>query len=381
VITGERIRQARELLSMTQSALAEAMDVSQPAIAQMEAGLIQPSDAALQSLSFATGFPVSFFRLPPPPDFPLGTLMYRARANVSAKEKSQTARLGQLTLELLQRLGQSVRLPSLRVPQISDERPAEAAEIARGAMGLAPDTPIPNLVRTLERSGALVLALPSSLDLPKQDAFSAWTADPQPRPLMVLAHREHAGRLRFNVAHELGHLVMHQSPRGSVATIEDEADKFASSFLMPADALCSEIERPVTLTGLMQLRDRWGVSVQALIHRARDLDLLSERQATDLYHQATVRGWRNEDPSGRAPEQPRALRKMVEMVYGDAEPARRLADDMAWPLPLTTTLLAAYAGEPTTPAPDSTAPGKVVRFRQRPDDAPRRADVPKKKGS
>jgi hypothetical protein len=72
---------------------------------------------------------------------------------------------------------------------------------------------------------------------------------------------------------------------------------------------------------------------------------------------------------------------MVEMVYGDAEPARRLADDMAWPLPLTTTLLAAYAGEPTTPAPDSTAPGKVVRFRQRPDDAPRRADVPKKKGS
>ncbi len=380
MITGERIRQARELLPMTQSALAVAINVSQPAVAQMEAGIIQPSEAALQSLSFATGFPVSFFRLPPPPDFPLGTLMYRARASVTAKEKSQTARLGQLTLELLQRLGQRVRLPTLRLPQISDERPVEAAEIARGGMGLASDTPIPNLVRTLERSGALVLALPSSLDLPKQDAFSAWTADLQSRPLMVLAHREHAGRLRFNVAHELGHLVMHQSPRGSVATIEAEADEFAANFLLPADALRREIERPVTLTGLMQLRERWGVSIQALIHRARDLDLLNERQAGDLYHQATARGWRNQDPGGRAPEQPRALRKMVEMVYGDTDPARRLADDMSWPLPLTTTLLAAYAGEPTSPPSDSMANGNVVRFRQRADDAHSPDDTPKKKG-
>jgi len=71
---------------------------------------------------------------------------------------------------------------------------------------------------------------------------------------------------------------------------------------------------------------------------------------------------------------------MVEMVYGDTDPARHLADDVSWPLPLTTTLLAAYAGEPASPPSDSTADGKVVRFRQRPDDAPSRDDTPKKKG-
>jgi Zn-dependent peptidase ImmA (M78 family) len=205
--------------------------------------------------------------------------------------------------------------------------------------------PISSLIRELEKSGAIVLGLPDTLDLPKQDAFSAWTTIPSLRPMMVLAYRAHPGRLRFNVAHELGHLVMHQAPRGSLKEIEREADAFAAEFLMPAVVMHDEIEMPVTLTGLMQLRERWGVAIQALIHRAADLEMVSKREETDLYQQAQGRGWGRQDPAQGRQERPRALRQMVEMYYGKVDAVEsRVATDMSWPLGLCRRILTAFVG-------------------------------------
>ena len=346
MISGERIRQARELLAMTQTDLAESLQVSQPAVAQMESGLIQPAQNVLEAVCFATGFPVPFFLQAAPPEFPLGSLLYRARSSVTAREKSQTARHGQLLIELLLRLTAIVRLPLVRIPQLKDTRPSEAAEIARDAMGVAAHSPIPHLVRLLERNGCTVLALSESLDLPRLDAFSAWASIGEPRPTMTLLYRDHPGRWRFNVAHELGHLVMHSPPRGTVADMEREADEFASSFLLPADGVLSDVELPVTLTGLMQLRERWGVSVQALIHRCRDSGLITERQSSDLYRQASARGWKMQDPGTSKPEKPRALVKMLEMAFGTINVEKPTAEQMNWPRALVKRLLAAYEQVP-----------------------------------
>jgi Zn-dependent peptidase ImmA (M78 family) len=54
-------------------------------------------------------------------------------------------------------------------------------------------------------------------------------------------------RIRLSVAHEIGHLVLHKSPRGNLADLEKQAYAFAREFLLPREAMKREIKRPVTL--------------------------------------------------------------------------------------------------------------------------------------
>ena len=72
MITPARLRQARELRGLTQTALARQVGVHPSAIAQLETGRIQPSPAVLDALSRATGFPPAFFTRPSGPPLPLG---------------------------------------------------------------------------------------------------------------------------------------------------------------------------------------------------------------------------------------------------------------------------------------------------------------------
>jgi len=75
---------------------------------------------------------------------------------------------------------------------------------------------------------------------------------------------------------------------------------------------------PVTLATVAKLKPRWRVSIQALIRRARDLAIISDRQYHYLFQQLSARGWRKREPAqfDVAAEKPRAFRKMAEVLYG-----------------------------------------------------------------
>src|SRR6266849_1468955 len=137
---GYRIRQVRELREWTQAQLAERVGVKQAAIAQIEGGRCEPSDETLAHVARVTGFPVSFFNVPPRATLPLGSLLYRGRASLSAREQAQAHRLAEVSFEIAHRLAQHVRQYSVRVPRLG-EAPAMAAQVARAALGLSPDTP------------------------------------------------------------------------------------------------------------------------------------------------------------------------------------------------------------------------------------------------
>ena len=199
-------------------------------------------------------------------------------------------------------------------------------------MGLSPDSPIDNLVHILEKSGVIILALPITLD--DLDAFSAWVGNDNRRPVIALSKNiEYGDRLRFNLAHELGHLVMHQAMTGSISKIDTEANQFAEEFLTPRETIEKEMTRTVSINTLIPLKQRWRVSIQFLIRRAYNIGRINGNQYKYLMIRISQHGKRNE-PVKIVPEKPRLLSQLAEMQYGSPIDYKALATDMNLPAQL-----------------------------------------------
>ncbi len=345
MISGSKIRQAREVRQLTQTELARDTGVNQSTIASVESGRMIASDELLAKISFRTGFPSSFFREGNEEDFPLGSLvLYRARAAVTAHERTFARAYAKTVYQCAAKMAAAFTPLPLRLPQLS-ESAATSASITRAELGLSPDTPVADLIHSVEKAGVLALALP--IELMHIDAFSVWVGEDDRRPVIVLSAGKPPDKLRFSVAHEVGHLVMHQMLKGSVKTVETEADRFAAEFLLPEGALRQELLPPLTLTGLIALKRRWKVSIQTLITRARELSIITGRQRTYLFQQLSRHGWRKSEPiSGELPlEKPRALRQMAETLYGNPIDFPRMVNDLRLPEQLLREAVESHRGE------------------------------------
>jgi Zn-dependent peptidase ImmA (M78 family)/transcriptional regulator with XRE-family HTH domain len=354
MINGDRLRQARDIRSLTQAELGSLVEVDQSTIAYIENERLSPSDELLSRLASATGFPVAFFEDETVDDFPLGSLLlFRGRASMTARQEAQAHQYARALYQCLMQLRQRVNPIPLRLPQIEDT-PAKAAEITRAALGLSPNKPIADLTYAAESAGILILALPLEID--GIDAFSLWTGPETDQPIVVLLSGPPGDRLRFNLAHELGHLVMHRSMRGDIRLIEKQAQSFAGALLMP-EAILDEMPPPLTLTNLAALKRRWRVSMQALTMRAHDLRAITDRQQRYIFAQMASRGWRMHEPSALdvSLERPRAFRQMVEMLYGVPVDFARLAQDVRLPVNLLEDALSVCRGE-------TTELGNIIQF-------------------
>jgi Zn-dependent peptidase ImmA (M78 family)/DNA-binding XRE family transcriptional regulator len=322
MISGERIRLVRELRGMTQENLAGQVGVTQSAIAQAESGLISVTDEVAEKIAFKTGFPLSFFKRQGMPDFPLGSLLFRAHNSLTAAEKAEAHRYGHVIFEMVEQMRSGHEIP-LRLPRLDLNDPARAAQITRSHFGLSPDTPIRNLTNEIEKAGVFVFALPISMN--GFDAFSLWAGSEPHRPVVVLCGDKPGDRFRMSIAHELGHLVLHQAVRGDLKDVERAAARFAGELLLPEVAMRRELIPPITLTRLVAMKPKWKVAIQALIVRAHELNLISDNQYKYLFQQLSARGWRKQEPGAFPPEKPRAVRKIAEILYGNPIDLRRLA--------------------------------------------------------
>jgi Zn-dependent peptidase ImmA (M78 family)/DNA-binding XRE family transcriptional regulator len=314
IIYGERVKQARELSGLTQIELAGKIGCHQSAIAHFENNRTLPSNELLDQIADATGFLPSFFEREPITGFSLGSLSFRSRKTLTKKEEAKAFQYAATVFEQVQLLSGKLNLPLLRLPRIT-EKPTLAAKVTRASLGLEPDKPIGRLINIFEYNGGIVFVTPFSLA--KLDAFSRWAKLDIDRPIIISSSGVPGDRMRFSIAHEIGHLVMHSAPKGTVLDIEKEADSFAAEFLMPEDAIRRELIAPVTLTSVAGLKPLWGVSMQALIYRAHDLKIITDRQYHYLFEQLSMRGWRTREPSNLdiPIEAPQTFGKMVRSVY------------------------------------------------------------------
>ena len=368
MVNGDRVRQVRELLGWTQTALAERLGVEQARIAKIEKGDLRPSESLMQALALQTGFPPGFFELPNGPDFPMGSLLFRAHATATVRDRMEAYRYGQTIYEMTDRLAARISLLPLRLPQPT-EAPGTAASLVRSSLGLSPDTPIPALLNVVERAGVLVLALP--VDLDERDAFSLWAGvESARRPVIFVSAGRPGDRLRWSISHELGHLVVHPTIKGQITEAEKEADLFAAEFLMPEIAMRRELMPPLTLASLLRLKARWRVSVQALVRRAFELDIITRRQYTYLFEQIGARGWRTSEPVEIPAEKPRGFKKMAELTYGNPINVEKLANDMNLSTRFVRAVIdahadrAEFAGGPAAAVKDRGTPGRVLQLRR-----------------
>lgn len=362
MIFGDRVKEARELRGLTQAQLAESVGLDHSAIAHIEAGRIQPKPEVLDALADTLGFPVPFFEDPDAADFPVGSLLFRARRDILRREEAQARAWGAVLYRPIRRMVGELEAPPVTLPRLSGANPVLAAAHARAALGLSPDAPIQNLVYAVERSGVLVLALPVALA--RRDAYSVWVGDEELRPLIVLMGDAPGDRLRFGVAHELGHLVMHQGRPARVTEIERQAGEFAAELLMPESGIRADLVPPVTLSSLSRLKPKWGVAIQSLIRRAHDLDVISDRQYRYLFEQVARRGWRTHEPDNLAipVERPRAVRKIVEVLFGDPPDYRKLGEAMRLHPHQARQIVQAHAERSQLPARGTVGDPRVVPF-------------------
>lgn len=292
----ERIAQARELKGISKTELAQTLGVSPAAVAQWESGDKSPTAENLASLARHLGFPIAAFQRPIPANLlRRGPLSFRAAVSASNKRANvQADRLSQLVAEAYVWLSERVALPAPKLPDVGvfSSTPDQAAEFCRRAWNLG-DRPILKLGELLESQGIIVVR--ASFSGANIDAFSCRVSG---RPFIFLGvdKRDNA-RSRFDAAHELAHLILHQHYSGYLSETEDhkllekQAHDFASAFLMPASTFGREVA-DTTLNGFLLLKQRWGVSVQAMVQRAFGLGIIDERRRTELFRQMSAKGWR-----------------------------------------------------------------------------------------
>ena len=361
MVNGERLRQARELCGFTQTELAELIQVEQPLIAQVEGGKKQPSERILEAIALATGFPPSFFKQMNGSDFPAGSLLFRAHAFVGKLQRAQAHRYAEVLYEAVEKMERGIKTLPLRLPRVAGP-PTEAARITRSELGLSPDRPVPHVINVLEKGGVLVLALPVVLE--GRDAFSGWAGLDPAKPVIVVSGGKPGDRIRFSVSHELGHLVMHRGWQGDPKELEQQANSFAAEFLLPEEGIRYDLVPPVTLTSLAELKPKWGVSLQALIRRAKDLEIISLRQYRYHFEQLGARGWRLREPSNLAlpVEKPRAFRKMAELLYGHPVDVRKFAEGLTLSPTFLRNILEAHDDFGSEGNRKSIGPVKILKF-------------------
>jgi Zn-dependent peptidase ImmA (M78 family)/DNA-binding XRE family transcriptional regulator len=344
-INGQRVRQGRELRTLTQAALGEILGIDQTMVAHIERGTKQPNSELLQAIATVLRFPASFFRQSTPPELAKGTLLFRAKAGLGKRFISEAHAHAQIVFEIGWRLAASVTIIPVRLPVCDD--PIDAARQVRSLMR-AGDEPISELLRSIERLGVWIIPLPNSNEC---DAFAVWAGAEARVPLIGIVTKRAGDRTRMNLAHELGHLVLHREFVSGARMLEDQAYKFAAELLMPSTGIIDDLrQEKLSLFRLAQLKAKWLVSMQALARRARELQVITERQYRYLMQQISVRGWRTKEPEFTeiAIEKPRAIRKMFEAAFGVEVRPENVAEELNLSKEFLINVLSEFASAPNS---------------------------------
>jgi Zn-dependent peptidase ImmA (M78 family) len=297
-------------------------------LSRFEAGLSKPTPEQLKRIADALEYPEHFFFFSDPIYGPsTSEFFHRKRKAVPVKALDKIHAQLNVRRIHISRLTRATEI-SVSVPRIDpDEFNGDVEEIARAvrAMWQLPRGPVKNVVSTIEDAGGVVIRMP--FETSGVDAVSWWT--PGDPPMFVVNERMPADRERLTLCHELAHLVMH-----TVATpdMEDEANRFAAAFLMPAEDIKSNLSE-VSLRSLAALKQHWQVSMQALLKQAMRLGTVDASRAKYLWAQLSSAGYRTREPAELdfPKEEATLLRELVETHTGElGYDLKQLSDVLGW---------------------------------------------------
>jgi Zn-dependent peptidase ImmA (M78 family)/transcriptional regulator with XRE-family HTH domain len=317
----ERIREAREARGFTAEKFAELLDVSRQAVGQYEVGQSVPSAPVMSRIIALTEQPPGFFT-----DFRnrsrehFGSAFWRSLKRMQRPDRLRIARRMEWAWDVLIYLEHFLDLPKLNLPSIewdwetgSEDKLEKIAAQVRDHWSLGRG-PIFHMAAVLENNGIILVKEPVNCE--DMDAVSRWQGG---RPfILVSADRDVLPRLNFDLAHELAHILLHQGVDvidENLAKLERQANYFAGAFLLPREMFAREVVS-TSIHYFLKLKERWRVSVAAMVYRCKELDILTPRQVTYLWRQLSAKGMRREEPLDRAfkTESPTILRTGLNML-------------------------------------------------------------------
>jgi Zn-dependent peptidase ImmA (M78 family)/transcriptional regulator with XRE-family HTH domain len=314
-VNGGLLRIARQRVGLAQGEAAARLLVPQVTLSRYENAVAVPTDEFIARASEVFDMPISFFRQT---DAVFGAPvsvhpMWRKKADVTVREIDKIVAEINVRVMHMRRMLEAVEYtPQSNVPRLDPEDyngDIERIAALVRAHWLLPSGPIENLTAAIERAGAIVVhsAMGGS------SVSGVTVVVPGLLPFIVLNQDQTADRLRFTLAHELGHLVMHKFPS---PTMEKEANEFASALLMPKAEIAAAFRvRRLDMARLAALKPEWRVSMQALLYRAQSLGLIEQQRAAWLWRKFAMDRIKLREPASLdfAPEIPGVVSRMVRL--------------------------------------------------------------------
>lgn len=317
---------ARIARGMTMKELAEKSNLSRQMISYYESGKTTPSATSIIKITNALDFPLEFFSVEDRA-VPGGATFFRSQSAATKRRRDMQETRVDFVKSIYDILSSYVNFPSLDIPktlgkdvdEITEKDIKEMAADLRELWGIGSSRPIYNLIELAEVNGIIVAEANMSDD--KLDAVSKWIED---RPFILLTNNnESAVRRNFNVAHEIGHILLHDSiedidnynPNTLKNVIEKQANTFASELLLPNKPF-SESLISTNLDFYVNLKKHWNVSIQAMIYKTWNLGLINDDQKLYLFKQIAWKKWKKIEPldDSLSTEKPTLLTKVYKMI-------------------------------------------------------------------
>ena len=311
-----RLKQLRFARGLSLEDLAVEMGgiVTKQALSKYELGLAKPFPVVLNRLAGTLGVKAAY--LWSEPTIVCKFIAYRKGSGLRKAEEERVESVVSQMLEdrvSLQRLIQGTGEIDLPIKGYKtkglDEAEGFAKELReKWSLGLGP---IQDVTSALEDHFVHVFEVDAS---PRFDGISAVAYDSEKTmaaAAVVSRKSLPGGRQRLNLAHELGHLVLHVPEN-----IDEEktAFRFAGAFLAPDESLFRDLGRKRSLVQpaeLFMLKQKYGMRIQSLVYRLHDLGIISEQHYKHWRMTMNRAGWKKDEPFQLKPEKSEWLRKTV----------------------------------------------------------------------
>lgn len=295
----QRIRHARLMRGLSLQDLSDRLDnkISRQALHKYEKGDVVPDNVMVQELAGALDLKPDYFYRDHAVE--IKKVAFRKLSKLSKKEQNriiETARdFLERYLELEQIIGKQPKVENpLSEITIEEKEDVElAAQHLRKAWDLGTD-PLYNVLELLEDRGIKIIELEGDESI---DGFSTWIDDAIPVIGLNSNKREHLDRYRFTALHELGHLLLDLDSFKSKAQ-ENLCHYFAGALLLDKRAIESELglkRSHISLQELASLKKQYGISVQAIMYRLKELGVISQAVMTDFYKFLNAKGMKKDE--------------------------------------------------------------------------------------
>lgn len=338
---GENLTNLRIMHGYSRKQLSEKLNVTEQAIWQYENNYTSPKMQIVNDLKSIFSVKSKFFyqkdildRYLEPESIPVMNIAYRSKVmNVISKTQAEAKHVEYLD-SFVNYLTAYLTLPTQKIIQIRDEvinylntstddrekQINKIAKLTRDKLGFRNDTN-DDLMFLIEKSGVFIFEKPIGEEI---DAYSLWTK--QDRPFIILGNlKRSAVRRNFDIAHELGHLLLHYKVeftnlnRKEHKAIENEANLFAGAFLLPEESFLEDlgtIARVTNPDSYIDLKKKWKTSLQVLGYRAANLGILDSKKHRNFYAALHRKGYLKREPldESLSIQKPQKIKSIIDLV-------------------------------------------------------------------